>query len=126
MKPISPLPLGISTSFWFIIGFIRAIHEQLVKLTNRKKTRNVFKKQDIAVIVPAHNEEKVIGKNLRALSRILDKRQIFVASDGSTDKTYEIAKKNNPGSWFNRNFYLYNLYWISTPISTWRLNFEVL
>ncbi|KKS97872.1 MAG: cell wall biosynthesis glycosyltransferase [Candidatus Gottesmanbacteria bacterium GW2011_GWA2_43_14] len=93
MKPISPLPLGISTSFWFIIGFIRAIHEQLVKLTNRKKTRNVFKKQDIAVIVPAHNEEKVIGKNLRALSRILDKRQIFVASDGSTDKTYEIAKK---------------------------------
>ena len=49
----------------------------------------------MTVIVPAHDEEDVIGarlENLLALDYPADKLQIVVASDGSTDGTDEIVQ----------------------------------
>lgn len=45
----------------------------------------------ICVVVPAYNEEKVIGSSLRALSQVVDQKNIFVVSDGSSDQTAKIA-----------------------------------
>lgn len=49
-----------------------------------------------SVIVPVKNEEKVIGRLLKALSKLnypKDKVEIIVVEDGSTDKTVDICKK---------------------------------
>ncbi len=50
----------------------------------------------ISLIIPAYNEEDVIGKtleNLKGIDYPSDKMEIIVVDDGSTDKTYEIARK---------------------------------
>ncbi|OGG20009.1 hypothetical protein A3D03_06235 [Candidatus Gottesmanbacteria bacterium RIFCSPHIGHO2_02_FULL_40_13] len=48
-----------------------------------------------AFIIPARNEEQVIGKMLRFILAIYDKyiNQIIVVDDGSSDKTAEIIEK---------------------------------
>ena len=51
-----------------------------------------MKSSDIAVIVPAHNEEPVIRACIKSLKHSLHKKQIYVVSDGSTDKTYRRAR----------------------------------
>lgn len=51
----------------------------------------------LSVIVPAYNEEKAIGETLRVLSRYLSENfpdfEIVVVSDGSRDRTLEVAKQ---------------------------------
>jgi glycosyltransferase involved in cell wall biosynthesis len=48
----------------------------------------------ISIIIPAHNEEKVIGKCLKSLKNQKTKDiEIILVNDGSTDRTVEIAKK---------------------------------
>ena len=46
----------------------------------------------ISVVIPAHNEEKQIGKVVKETKKYVDK--IIVVDDGSKDKTKELAKKN--------------------------------
>jgi glycosyltransferase involved in cell wall biosynthesis len=54
--------------------------------------------RDIWVIIPAYNEEKIIGEVLEELfSRGL---KLVIVDDGSTDRTYQIARaivEDNPG-----------------------------
>lgn len=45
----------------------------------------------IAVVIPAANEEKVIGKTLKSLNPIVPKKDIYVISDASIDKTGKIT-----------------------------------
>jgi len=48
----------------------------------------------VSVIVPAHNEEEVIERTITSLIRQdYPNKEIIVVDDGSTDRTYEIAKK---------------------------------
>ncbi|EHP85539.1 glycosyltransferase family 2 protein [Methanotorris formicicus] len=51
-------------------------------------------KDDIFVVIPAYNEEKMIGNTLRALKNE-GYKNIIVVDDGSKDKTSEIAEKEN-------------------------------
>lgn len=92
MKPISPfgLPLGISFTFWTIVGFLRYITGKISPVKSTMIHR--FTSKDIAVVVPAHNEELIIRKCIQALKKLVDKKQIYVVSDGSTDKTYRRAR----------------------------------
>ena len=95
MKPISPfgLPIGISVSIWSLVGLLRLI---LNYLPFRKKRRWAWGRKlgpsDIAAVLPAHNEELVIRSSIQALTKMLDKKQIYVVSDGSKDKTYRRAR----------------------------------
>lgn len=93
MKSIG-LPVGISAVFWLFVGIIRLLSE----LKSKNKFNQLLKthqlhKTDIAVILPAHNEELVITSCIESLKLSLDKNQIFVVSDGSTDKTVILAKR---------------------------------
>ena len=45
------------------------------------------------VIVPAYNEERKIGIFLEELAKIVPLEKVIVIDDGSTDHTYELAKK---------------------------------
>ena len=48
----------------------------------------------VSIIVPAHNEEKVIERCIESLLEIdYPKKEIIVVDDGSSDKTYWLAKK---------------------------------
>lgn len=46
---------------------------------------------DVAVVIAAHNEERTLGMCLDAVSRCVAVRDVFVGSDGSCDRTVEIA-----------------------------------
>jgi biofilm PGA synthesis N-glycosyltransferase PgaC len=46
----------------------------------------------VTIVVPAHNEEKVIERCLEAILEIdYPKKEVIVVDDGSTDKTYQLA-----------------------------------
>lgn len=96
MKPFAPffgLPVGISSTFWFFVGFLRFITEQFGKLKGGKPTVTKYRQSQVAAIIPAHNEELAIRKCVKALKLSLQPQQIHVVSDGSTDTTYEEARK---------------------------------
>lgn len=95
MKPISPfgLPIGISIGFWSLIGLLRLIFEKVFpKPFKPRRGKKKLKPSDIAVLIPAHNEEVVIRKCIQALKRMVYKKRIYVVSDGSDDKTFRRAR----------------------------------
>jgi biofilm PGA synthesis N-glycosyltransferase PgaC len=61
-------------------------------------TRQIVRKvslavDDVAVLIPAHNETAVLGASLDAITELVPLRNIYVVSDGSTDDTPEIARR---------------------------------
>ena len=52
----------------------------------------MFKNKTIAVVVPAHNEEKLIHKVLQTLPEWVD--QVIVVDDYSTDNTSEVVRRH--------------------------------
>lgn len=50
--------------------------------------------KDIAILVPAHNEEIVINETLKRLLQVASKEDIYLVDDCSRDKTAKIAKKH--------------------------------
>ena len=61
---------------------------------NNKRKYPINRKPLVSVIIPAYNEEKVIGRLLGSIKNQSHKRiEIVVVDDASTDKTAEIAKK---------------------------------
>lgn len=87
---------------WSFVGFIRFISEKLTVSKHDKK--NIYKDSDVAVLIPAHNEQLVIKDCIKALKYSFDPKQIYVVSDGSIDKTYDSARNQkchisrlNPG-----------------------------
>ncbi len=48
----------------------------------------------IAVLLPAYNEEKNVGKVIDRAKKFLKDALIVVVDDGSSDKTYEVAKQH--------------------------------
>ena len=87
------LPFGISVFFWTFIGIIRYLTEEYLP-TKRKtiKPKVVVPISRVAACVPAHNEERAIAKTIKSLKKNIPAKDIYIASDGSTDKTAEIAR----------------------------------
>jgi cellulose synthase/poly-beta-1,6-N-acetylglucosamine synthase-like glycosyltransferase len=48
---------------------------------------------DVAVLIPAHNEAVVLGDSLKAIMALVPARNVHVVSDGSTDDTVQIARR---------------------------------
>jgi len=86
--------------FWASLGGLAWTHlgYPVAAAGLRQLRRREVQKDEItpsvALIVPAHDEEDVIGarvENLLALEYPEDKLELVVASDGSTDRTHEIV-----------------------------------
>ena len=97
MKPISPfgLPVGLSVGFWALVGVIRYIVEEKLGRKFSTDVTNQYKASEIAAVLPAHNEELVIGKCVQAIKQSLSPDQIYVISDGSSDMTAERAREED-------------------------------
>ncbi len=46
---------------------------------------------NIDVIIPAYNEQKTVGKVVKTVREVSEIREVYVVSDGSKDKTAEVA-----------------------------------
>ena len=57
----------------------------------RRSRRTHLSVDDVAVLIPAHNEAAVIEDSLRAITKLVPRKNIHVVSDGSTDATFEVA-----------------------------------
>lgn len=82
------LTLSYFTFFHLILWFENK--NELKKTVKKKKFPYV------SILVPAYNEENVIGKTLKNILQInypKNKFEVIVIDDGSIDRTYEIAKK---------------------------------
>lgn len=83
--------LGLNILFWCCVGLLRFADERRQGHGAMRMRR--IRPCDIAVVVPAHNEEVALPKCLAALKRIVPGRQIYVASDGSSDATVAVASE---------------------------------
>ncbi|MCL6098815.1 MAG: glycosyltransferase family 2 protein, partial [Bacteroidetes bacterium] len=86
---------------WFMIAyqFALTVYGYINFIKSMKEKKEVdemnFEYPTCSILIPAHNEEKVIGKTIEAMMKLVypkDKLQILVINDGSTDKTKEIIQ----------------------------------
>ncbi|OGF27525.1 hypothetical protein A2303_01525 [Candidatus Falkowbacteria bacterium RIFOXYB2_FULL_47_14] len=104
------LLIGFNLTAWTIIGLIRFFLEKLkiektprtmiapdflALMENRAFEAGGITADDVAAIIPAHNEAKTIAKTVNSLKRILPASHIYVANDASVDRTSDIAKRLN-------------------------------
>jgi cellulose synthase/poly-beta-1,6-N-acetylglucosamine synthase-like glycosyltransferase len=84
---------------WFMIGyqFIFSVYGYInfIKSIKEKKLvdKNQYKFPTCSILIPAHNEEKVIAATIEAMQKMnypKDKLKIIVINDGSSDSTKEI------------------------------------
>ncbi len=96
--------MALEFIFWVAAGLIVYAHlgyplllGGLVALFGRREERPSSSGElpPVSLIIPAHDEEEVIGRklaNARALDYPRDRLEIVVASDGSTDRTAKLAR----------------------------------
>jgi poly-beta-1,6-N-acetyl-D-glucosamine synthase len=105
------LVFGVNFAFWGTVGLIRLLgqlttgrrrarkraahRENVVALRHdaegRRSRQSHLTVDDVAVLIPAHNEAAVIADSIRAITELVPRKNIHVVSDGSTDDTFEIA-----------------------------------
>ena len=88
------LLLGVSFTLWMTVGVLRFAQQYS---TSRKRDladlgrRKLFV-TEVAVVVPAHNEELTIGATLESATRLVPAANIHVVADGCDDDTAQIAR----------------------------------
>ena len=95
---VAILVSGVSTLFWTSIGIGRLIQGVFQPPPHKHRRRRPalvqrFGAENVAVLIPAHNEEAVLYDSLMAASVLLPLSQIHVVSDGSSDRTVKIAEE---------------------------------
>ena len=111
--------LGFNFAIWGTVGMVRLVETCAAGLTRRRRathappvaswvalpmrrgatgSRQIVRKisltvDEVAVLIPAHNEAAVLGASLDAIMKLVPVLNIHVVSDGSTDDTPEIARR---------------------------------
>ncbi|NIO44622.1 MAG: glycosyltransferase [Candidatus Aenigmarchaeota archaeon] len=91
-------PIDVAYLVFIFITLYFSILFFLLFLRNRrliKKIPKLVRHPSVSIIVPAYNEEKVIGKTIKSLKKLIypkNKLELIIVNDGSTDKTGEIAR----------------------------------
>lgn len=87
------LILGVNLTLWTFVGGVRLAAERLTG--DRDPAASEAEKlspADVAVVVPAHNEEPVIAATIDSVLRLVPVEQVHVVADGCTDTTAAIAR----------------------------------
>ncbi|MDX1596579.1 MAG: glycosyltransferase, partial [Nitrosopumilaceae archaeon] len=85
------LLVGMTISFWSTMLFVpTAVYSKYREELQPEPTSYPL----LSILIPAYNEEKVIGNTIEAmLETKYPKKQIIVIDDGSTDKTLSIVQR---------------------------------
>lgn len=93
---------GLSLTVWAIVGLVRFLVQSLGQLPYaralvsgllpKRAATAPLTPRDVAVIMPAYNEELVIARSIAALLQLVPVENIFIISDGSTDNTASVAR----------------------------------
>ncbi len=94
------LIVGANFALWGVIGICRAagglagrVAGHLRRHGGDPPARPVsLTVDDVAVLIPAHNEALVIEDSLMAILDLVPRKNVHVVSDGSTDATLEIVR----------------------------------
>ncbi|QYN25482.1 glycosyltransferase family 2 protein [Amycolatopsis sp. DSM 110486] len=88
---------GVNFTLWGTAGLARALENRMRPAqpprpspVPRARPARVHRSR-VAVLMAAHNEEVVIGDSLAAITRLVPASNVHVVSDGSTDRTVELA-----------------------------------
>ena len=89
--------LGVNVVLWTVIGGIRLTTERLAGPPARTTRSTVppdrrLSPADVAVLIPAHNEEPVLAATIQSVRRQVPASNIHVVADGCDDATAEIAR----------------------------------
>ena len=113
---VALLVFGFNFTLWSTVGLIRLISQLAGRLGRGLRRRPAVVAEDnvvalrydpagrrarlanltvddVAVLIPAHNEAAVIEDSLEAIMQLVPRKNIHVVSDGSTDDTLELAKR---------------------------------
>ena len=91
---------------WFMIGyqFVLTVFGYINYIKSLRQKRTIdgmaFDYPSCTILIPAHNEEKVIGATIAAMLRMeypRDRLSVVVINDGSTDATREIILEASRG-----------------------------
>jgi biofilm PGA synthesis N-glycosyltransferase PgaC len=99
--PVAIIVFGVNFTVWASIGLARLIEETWGRRTLRGRLRRrgwdtarSMTIDDVAVLIPAHNEELVIEASIEAIAALVPRCNVHVVSDGSTDRTAELARRS--------------------------------
>ena len=96
---LTVLILGVNTLFWSTVGVGRLAADHLRRLLPGKRYKAVpspghrFNSDNVAILIPAHNEAVVLEESLRAASALLPLSQIHVISDSGSSA--EAARRDS-------------------------------
>jgi cellulose synthase/poly-beta-1,6-N-acetylglucosamine synthase-like glycosyltransferase len=92
---IMMIVLMVALTFTLVINFITvplAIRHRFIEAKIISKSITVFPR--VSIIVPAFNEEAVLGRTIEnLLEAYYPNKEIIVVDDGSADRTFEVAKR---------------------------------
>ncbi len=90
---IAIVVFGVNFTLWAAVGLARLLKEAWAKRRGSGRPSPSMTVQDVAVLIPAHNEEMVIENSITAIAALVPRENIHVVSDGSTDRTAELARR---------------------------------
>ena len=104
------LVFGVNFTFWGTVGLARLMSRVVSRVhppkppvypdnvvairddpAGRRARQINLTVDDVAILIPAHNEAAVIEDALHAIMKLVPLKNVHVISDGSTDDTFEIA-----------------------------------
>jgi poly-beta-1,6-N-acetyl-D-glucosamine synthase len=96
------LLLGVSFTLWMTVGGLRLAQQTHAGRKGKRHIGNdtgnseveMLSAVDVAVLIPAHNEEVTIGATLESARRIVPAGNIHVVADGCSDSTAAIARSH--------------------------------
>lgn len=91
------MTVGVNFVLWGLIGAVRFAEERVTPRRRAQPPRRPVgtrvRRRHLALVMAAHNEEAVIVDSLRSVRGLLPRSNIYVASDGSTDATAQLARE---------------------------------
>ena len=81
--------VGVSLAFWSVVAVLRRLAE--LHRPERPVPPHRLTPRDVAVIIPARNEEVIISATIRSVLRLVKPGNIHVVADGCDDDTGLIA-----------------------------------
>jgi poly-beta-1,6-N-acetyl-D-glucosamine synthase len=89
---VALLVVGVNTLIWTGAGLARLVRSRLWPPRPVDPSRRLAP-ADVAIITAAHNEALTIRQTIRSARAQVGRGQVFIVSDGSTDRTAAIARR---------------------------------